>query len=95
MPTIASGFVPVQSIIGRVGISTLRGPMIAFTPISASGALGTLLDLNPIAAFMRGLGITAGGGGLPDITVPVAIMLGFAAVMAVLSQVIPDRGVVS
>ena len=67
----------------------------AFTPISASGALGTLLDLNPIAAFMRGLGITAGGGGLPDITVPVAIMLGFAAVMAVLSQVIPDRGVVS
>ena len=67
----------------------------AFTPISASGALGTLLDLNPIAAFMRGLGITAGGGGLPDITVPVAIMLGFAAVMAVLSQVMPDRGVVS
>lgn len=67
----------------------------AFTPISASGALGALLDLNPIAAFMRGLGITAGGGGLPDITVPVAIMLGFAAVMAVLSQVIPDRGVVS
>ncbi|MGA8047266.1 MAG: ABC transporter permease [Dermatophilaceae bacterium] len=67
----------------------------AFTPISASGALGTLLDLNPIAAFMRGLGITSGGGGLTDITVPVAIMLGFAAVMVVLSRVIPDRGVAS
>lgn len=67
----------------------------AFTPISASGALGTLLDLNPIAAFMRGLGITSGGGGLTDITVPVMIMLGFAVVMVVLSRVIPDRGVVS
>lgn len=67
----------------------------AFTPISASGALGTLLDLNPVAAFMRGLGITAGGGGLADIAVPVATMIGFAVVMVVLSRFVPDRGVVS
>lgn len=67
----------------------------AFMPISASGALGALLDLNPIAAFMRGLGITSGGGGLTDVTVPVMIMLGFAVVMVVLSRVVPDRGVVS
>jgi ABC-2 type transport system permease protein len=65
----------------------------AFMPISAPGPLGVLLDLNPVAAFMRGLGITAGGGGLVDIVAPVAIMLGFAVVMIVLSRVVPDRGV--
>ena len=44
---------------------------------------------------MRGLGITSGGGGLADILVPVAIMLGFAAVMVALSRIVPDRGVAS
>ena len=38
----------------------------AFFPISAQGLVGALLDLNPIAAFTRGLGITASGGGLAD-----------------------------
>lgn len=64
----------------------------AFFPIAASGLAGRLLDLNPTAAFVRGLGITSGGGGLADLGVPVATMLGFALVAGVLSRVIPDRG---
>ncbi|MCA1783723.1 MAG: ABC transporter permease [Intrasporangiaceae bacterium] len=65
----------------------------AFMPISASGAAAVLLDLNPVAAFLRGLGITAGGGGVTDLGVPVAIMLGFAVAMVAVSRLVPDRGV--
>lgn len=65
----------------------------AFMPVSASGAMSTLLDLNPVAAFMRGLGITAGGGGLADVGVPLLTMAGFAVVMVLLSHLVPDRGV--
>lgn len=64
----------------------------AFFPITASGLAGGLLDLNPIAAFTRGLGITSGGGGLGDVGVPVAIMLGFTVVALLVSRVVPDRG---
>jgi len=64
----------------------------AFFQITASGWVGSLMDLNPVAAFIRGLGITSGGGGLGDIGTPALIMLGFAVVMIVLSRLIPDRG---
>ena len=64
----------------------------AFFPITASGLAGRLLDLNPIAAFTRGLGITSGGGGLADIGGPVAVMLGFAVLTLLVSRVVPDRG---
>ncbi len=64
----------------------------AFFPIAATGALSALLNLNPIAAFIRGLGITAGGGGLTDIGTPVALMLGFALVVGAGCRVVPDRG---
>lgn len=64
----------------------------AFFPIVASGLLGKILDLNPIAAFMRGLGITSGGGGIADIGQPVAVMLGFAVLATLASRLIPDRG---
>ena len=67
----------------------------AFFPVSATGALSGLLDLNPVAALLRGLGTTSGGGGLADIGIPVAIMLGFAVVMLVVSRLVPDRGVLS
>jgi ABC-2 type transport system permease protein len=65
----------------------------AFFPIEASGFLATLMDLNPIAAFIRGLGITAGGGGVAEVAVPVTIMLGFAAAATLASRLVPDRGV--
>lgn len=64
----------------------------AFFPIAGTGLLGQLLDLNPVAAFIRGLGISAGGGGLGDIGVPVAILLGFAVVSIGVSRLVPDRG---
>ncbi|MEO6143773.1 MAG: ABC transporter permease, partial [Dermatophilaceae bacterium] len=58
----------------------------------ATGLIDTLIGLNPIAAFTRGLGITSGGGGLGDIGVPVSIMLGFAVVGLAISRLVPDRG---
>lgn len=64
----------------------------AFFPMSGEGVLGTILDLNPVGAMIRGLGITAGGGGLADIGTPVLIMLGFAAVSLVIARILPDRG---
>ncbi|MGF1596026.1 MAG: ABC transporter permease [Acidimicrobiales bacterium] len=67
----------------------------AFMPISASGALATVLDLNPVAAFIRGLGITSAGGGITDLGLPIAIMLGFAVITVGLSRLVPDRGALS
>lgn len=68
----------------------------AFFPVSAdSPALSTLLDLNPVAALLRGLGISSAGGTLADVAGPLLVMVGFAAVMAVLSRFVPDRGAMS
>src|SRR5690606_10832113 len=64
----------------------------AFFPLAAEGVAGRLLDLNPVAALIRGLGITSGGGGVGAIGAPVAIMLGFAVVLTLLSRLVPDRG---
>ena len=64
-------------------------------PLNASGVLGTLLDVNPVGAFIRGLGITAGGGGLGDIGVPISILVGFTVVSVVLTRLLPDRGATS
>ncbi|WP_230976563.1 ABC transporter permease [Georgenia wutianyii] len=65
----------------------------AFFPVTATGPLSVALDLNPVSAFTRGLGISAGGGGLSEIAGPVLAMLGFALVAAVASRLLPDRGV--
>ncbi|HLT83153.1 MAG TPA: ABC transporter permease [Phototrophicaceae bacterium] len=65
----------------------------AFFPVAASGAAAGILDLNPVAAFTRALGVSAGGGGLGDVTGPLLTMLGFAVVLAVVSRLVPDRGV--
>jgi ABC-2 type transport system permease protein len=67
----------------------------AFFPVAGPGWVAPLLDLNPIAAFTRGLGITAGGGGLADLAAPVAVMLGFTVVVVALSRLVPDRGAAS
>lgn len=65
----------------------------AFFPLSAGGPWADLLDLNPVAAFTRGLGITAGGGGITDLGVPVLYLLGFALVCGTLARILPDKGV--
>jgi ABC-2 type transport system permease protein len=64
----------------------------AFFPVEASGFVAALMDLNPVGAFIRGLGISAGGGGPADVAAPVAAMLGFAAVCTLISRLVPDRG---
>jgi ABC-2 type transport system permease protein len=67
----------------------------AFMPVNVTGALAVVADLNPVSALLRGLGITSAGGGITDLGVPVAIMLGFAVVMIGLSRIVPDRGALS
>lgn len=64
----------------------------AFFPIQASGFMAVLMDLNPVGAFIRGLGISAGGGGVAEITVPLLTMWGFAAACVLVSRFLPDRG---
>lgn len=64
----------------------------AFFPIQGSGFFQVLLDINPIGAFIRGLGISAGGGGFAQVGGPVVVMLVFAAVCLAVSRMIPDRG---
>jgi ABC-2 type transport system permease protein len=64
----------------------------AFFPIEASGFVAALMDLNPVGAFIRGLGISAGGGGPADVAAPLAVMLGFAAACTLASRLIPDKG---
>ncbi|MGB3186882.1 MAG: ABC transporter permease [Ornithinimicrobium sp.] len=63
----------------------------AFFPITGTGALAALLDLNPIAAFTRGLGISANGGSVADIGGPLVVMLGFAVITLVVAAIVPDR----
>ena len=77
----------MQSILA-MGLGVAGG---AFFPLAASGLLARVLDLNPGAALMRGLGITAGGGGIGDVGVPVVTLLGFAVVAVVVSRLVPDR----
>lgn len=67
----------------------------SFFPVHATGWVAVVLDLNPVAAFIRGLGITAAGGGLARLAVPLATMLGFAVVMTLAARLVPDRGVAS
>ena len=64
----------------------------AFFPVQGTGFAGTILDLNPIGAFIRGLGISAGGGNLADVAAPIGVMLVFAVAGTLLSRVLPDRG---
>lgn len=64
----------------------------AFFPVAATGLLSRVLDLNPIAAFLRGLGTTSAGGGLTDVAGPLVTMLGFAVVAIAVSRLVPDRG---
>ncbi len=78
-----------NSILGLV-LGILGG---AFFPIGGSGWLAVLSDLTPPAAFIRGLGITNGGGGVADLATPLAILGGFLAVSVLAFFVLPSREV--
>lgn len=66
----------------------------AFFQITAGGWVGSVLDLNPVSAFIRGLGVTSGGGGITDLGTPLLTMAGFTALVLVAARLIPDRGAV-
>ncbi|WP_298888807.1 ABC transporter permease [uncultured Serinicoccus sp.] len=63
----------------------------AFFRVSSEGVLGTVLQLNPVTALGRGLGITAGGGGVVDLA-PVLAATGLMCVaMTALAVLVPGR----
>ncbi len=76
-----------QSIVA-VALGMFGG---AFFRLDVSGPLGSLLLVNPVSAFTRGLGITAGGGGVTDLGVPTAILLAFTAVCLLVARLVPGR----
>ena len=78
-----------NSIMGLV-MGILGG---AFFPIGGSGWLALVSDLTPPAAFIRGLGITNGGGGVADLATPLTILGGFLAMSVLLFLVLPGREV--
>ena len=63
----------------------------AFFRVSSQGVLGDVLQLNPVTALGRGLGITAGGGGVVDLA-PVLLAMGvMCVVMTTLAVLVPGR----
>lgn len=63
----------------------------AFFPLDTSGPLGALLLLNPVTALTRGLGTTAGGGGVGDLGTPALVLGAFALVCLLAARFVPGR----
>ena len=63
----------------------------AFFQLNLSGPLGAVLLVNPVTAFTRGLGITAGGGGVADLGVPALVLGLFTAVCLLAAWLVPGR----
>lgn len=62
-----------------------------FFRVPTDGLVGTLLQVNPVAALVRGLGITAGGGGIPDLAPVLGTLLAFTVAILVLARLVPGR----
>lgn len=62
-----------------------------FFRVPTEGWVGQLLQVNPVAALGRGLGITSGGGGVADLAPVLLTLAGFTAVVLVLARVLPGR----
>lgn len=62
-----------------------------FFRVPTDGWVGQLLSVNPVAALGRGLGITAGGGGLVDLAPVLLTLAGFTVVVLLLARVLPGR----
>lgn len=76
-----------QSIIA-VALGMTGG---AFFQLNTGGPLGNLLLANPVTAFTRGLGITAGGGGVGDLGLPVLVLLAFITGCLLAAWLVPGR----
>ncbi len=77
----------MQSILAMV-LGLLGG---AFFPLAVGGFLGVLLDVSPVASFVRGLGITSAGGTVADLGVPLRNLVGFGAAMTAIALAVPMR----
>lgn len=62
-----------------------------FFRVPDEGLVGQVLAVNPVAALGRGLSITAGGGGLPELGSVLATLGGFVVVVLLLARVVPGR----
>ncbi len=76
-----------QSIIA-VALGMTGG---AFFQLNTGGPLGNLLLANPVTAFTRGLGVTAGGGGVGDLGLPVLVLLAFITACLLAAWLVPGR----
>ncbi|WP_131103195.1 ABC transporter permease [Ornithinimicrobium sufpigmenti] len=63
----------------------------SFFRLPADGWVAQVVQINPVAALTRGLGISAGGGGLADLTPVLLSLLAFTAVVLLLARVLPNR----
>ncbi|WP_151523817.1 ABC transporter permease [Serinicoccus kebangsaanensis] len=63
----------------------------AFFQVGGSGMLSEIMQVNPVAAMSRGLGVTSGGGGVVDLGPVLLTMLIFTAAMLTLSWLLPGR----
>lgn len=62
-----------------------------FFRVPTEGWLGTLLQLNPVAALGRGLGITSGGGGLVQLAPVLGALAAFTLTTLVVARLLPGR----
>lgn len=63
----------------------------AFFPMNLTGLAADLMLLNPVAALVRGLGITSGGGGVLQIGPLLGMMAAFTVVALLLARFLPGR----
>jgi ABC-2 type transport system permease protein len=62
-----------------------------FFRVPSDGLVGALLQVNPVAALIRGLGITSGGGGVVELAPVLGILLAFTLVILVVARLVPGR----
>ena len=83
---LSLGLLAASGLIGIL-MGVLGG---SFFPITGSGLLGRISDLTPTAAFIRGLGITSGGGQVADLGGPLAVFAAFGVGALAISMALGD-----
>lgn len=63
----------------------------AFFRVPTTGLLGDLMQINPISAFTRGLGVTSGGGGVADLGPTALVLTAFTAVCLLATWLMPGK----
>lgn len=63
----------------------------SFFRLPVDGWVAQVVQINPVAALGRGLGISAGGGGLADLTPVLLTLIAFTAVALLVARVLPSR----